>query len=481
MALSPQLSALSPMNRRDAMIGLGQIGLGSLSLSALLRAEAAMAAPLAQPRALAPATQRLGSAKACILLFLWGGPPQQDMWDMKPDAPEGIRSLFKPIETNVSGIQFSDQLPLMAKVADKMAVVRSVSHECNEHEASCYYMLTGTLDRSLVVPKNNRTRTNRPGPAAVISCLKPSEDRVPSSVTLPRPIMHDGVKYAGTHAGWLGAKYDPVELPDAGFANGRPIYDLGLPGGLDVERLVRRRGLLHAVEAADRHLQQNPSALGMDAFRERAFNLIASPDAKRAFNLDLESPATRDRYGRNHYCEAFLLARRMIEAGVRLVTINWMYFRPDGNPLNPWDNHGGTAALGGVTGYEMLKSEYCLPSLDRASAALISDLHDRGLLEDTLVLTMGEFGRTPQINKTGGRDHWGACQSVTLAGGGVRGGQIYGASDAQAAYPSDKPVSPNDLLATLYAAMGIPPDAELRDMEDRPHAITNGTPVTALF
>jgi hypothetical protein len=306
--------------------------------------------------------------------------------------------------------------------------------------------------------------------------------------------MHDGVKYSGTHAGWLGAKYDPLELPDAGLEKVppppepkkgveavRPVWDLGLPPGVDTERLVRRRGLLHLVETADRHFQADPIAAGVDAYRERALSLLTSSGTKRALSLDLETAATRDRYGRNHYGEAFLLARRLVEAGVRIVTVNWMWFRPDGNPLNPWDNHGGTPAFGSVSGYEMLKSDYLLPSLDRAYSALIEDLSQRGLLEETLVVTMGEFGRTPQINKAGGRDHWGALQSVALAGGGIRGGIVHGASDRDAAYPTEDPVRPADLLATLFHAFGIAPETEIYDQENRPHSVSHGRPVTEIF
>ncbi len=462
------------LNRRDAMIGLGQIGVGSLALPGLLRSTAAAAAT-------GSTGDGFGKAKSCILVFLWGGPPQQDMWDMKPDAPDGIRSLFKPIPTNVPGITVSDQMPLFAKITDKVAILRSVTHGSDTHEPSVYRMLTGQTDPAMVIPRNNRRRTHAPGPGAIVSCLKPATGRIPASVTLPRPIMHDGIKYSGTHAGWLGAEHDPLELPDAGFVNGRPVFDLGLPAGLDVERISRRRGLLHTVEATDRWLQQHPDGLGLDAYRARAFSLLASSEAKQAFNLDLEPSGTRDRYGRNHFGEAFLLARRLIEAGARLVTINWMYFRPDGNPLNPWDNHGGTAALGSVTGYEMLKAEYCLPSLDRSYSALISDLNARGMLEETLVSMLGEFGRTPKINANAGRDHWGACQSVVLAGGGIRGGQVYGASDAQAAYPTENPVSPEALLATMYHALGIAADTELLDREARPHRLVDGAPITALF
>jgi hypothetical protein len=463
------------LHRRDAMIGLGRIGLGALGLPALLHAEQALAAPAATPK-----RNAAGRARSCILLFLWGGPPQQDMWDMKPDAPEGIRSLFKPIATNVSGIQLCDQMPLLAQQADKLAIIRSMTHDSDVHEPSVYRVLTGQTDPTLVVPRNNRNRTHYPGPGAIVSHFSACAS-VPASVTLPRPVMHDGVKYAGTHAGFLGAQDDPLELPDAGFAHGRPVLDLGLPGSLDTERLVRRRGLLHALEQADRRLEQSPATEGMDACREKAFSLLASPAAKRAFDLDQETPATRDRYGRNHYGESFLLARRLVEAGVRLVTINWMFFRPDGNPLNPWDNHGGTTALGGITGYAMLKADYCIPPLDRAYSALLADLATRGLLDETLVVATGEFGRTPKINAMVGRDHWGACYSALLSGGGIRGGQVYGASDAHAAYPTENPVRPEDLLATTYHALGLPAGAEVLDRENRPHRVTEGRPIQALF
>src|SRR5438105_2934571 len=190
--------------------------------------------------------------------------------------------------------------------------------------------------------------------------------------------------------------------------------------------------------------------------------MVASPAARRAFNLELEAPAVRDRYGRNEYGESFLLARRLVESGVRLVSVIWMYFMPTGRIANVWDNHGGTGGLGGITGYAMLKEKYCIPPLDRAYAALLEDLADRGLLDETLVAMAGEFGRTPKINASQGRDHWGMCQSALLAGGGIRGGQVYGSSDKIAAFPKDNPVSPEDFLATIYHAFGLPPDAEIR-------------------
>jgi hypothetical protein len=239
--------------------------------------------------------------------------------------------------------------------------------------------------------------------------------------------------------------------------------------------------LLRRLEAVERALQNHPDTRALGDFHEQALRLVASPVARRAFDLGREAPAVRDRYGRNPYGESFLLSRRLVEAGVRLVTITWLYVTPSGAISNVWDNHGGTPALGSVGGYDMLKAPYCIPPLDRGLSALLEDLGERGLLGETLVVVMGEMGRTPKINKTAGRDHWGACQSVLLAGGGVRGGQVYGASDRHAAYVKENPVRPEDLLATVYHAFGLPADAEVRDREGRPLRISEGKAVTALF
>ena len=209
--------------------------------------------------------------------------------------------------------------------------------------------------------------------------------------------------------------------------------------------------------------------------------MVSSPVAKRAFNLDHEPAVLRERYGRNEYGESFLLARRLVEAGVRLVTVTWMYIFPNGRVSNVWDNHAGYGIHGANTGYDLLKSPVCIPPLDRAYSALIEDLSHRGLLDETLVVAVGEFGRTPRINGTQGRDHWGRCQSALLAGGGISSGQVYGASDKTAAFVKDNPVAPEDLLATVYHAFGLLPETEIYDRENRPHRISEGKPVTALF
>jgi hypothetical protein len=254
-----------------------------------------------------------------------------------------------------------------------------------------------------------------------------------------------------------------------------------MPPEVDTARLIARRGLLQLVEDQDRFLQKKPPTDALGGFHEQAMRMMTSPTARQAFQLDRESPALRDRYGRNEYGESFLLARRLVEAGVRLVSVIWMYFIPDGRLLIAWDAHGGLEGLGKISGFDMLKAEYGIPPLDRAYSALLEDLHQRGLLDETMVVMTGEFGRTPKINAVQGREHWGACYSVVLAGGGVGGGQVYGASDKIAAYPQDNPVAPEDLLATIYHAMGLAPETQITDHQGRPMSVCDGKAVEAVF
>ena len=454
------------------MLRLGRIGLGGLTLPTLLRVENAEAV------AGSVTSASHHRAKSCILIYLWGGPPQQDMWDMKPDAPAGIRSEFQPIATNVPGIDVCDQMPLFAKHADKVAIVRSLTHESTLHEPSVYRTLTGrTPAVPLFVPRNARTRKDFPNIGSVVSAFSPM-GVMPAAVTIPRPIGHSGVTYMGTYGGFLGAKHDPMETQGASGSGEGPTHSMGLPADLAETRLLARRGLLNVIEDQDRRFQAEPAARSIDSFRDQAFSILSSPVAKNAFNIELEDPRTRDRYGRNEYGESILLARRLVEAGVRLVTISWMNVAPNGRVANVWDNHGG---FEGLTGYGMLKAPYCLPPLDQGFSALMEDLSARGSLDETLVTMFGEFGRTPKINANAGRDHWGPCQSAVFAGGGIRGGQVYGSSDAHAAYPKTNPVSPEDMLATIYHAMGISPEDEIRDQVSRPHRVVEGTPLTSLF
>jgi hypothetical protein len=451
------------LNRRDAMLRLGQLGTAALALPGLLQAETVHV-----PRR---------RARSCIYLFLWGGPPQQDLWDLKPHAPDGVRSPYRPIHTAVPGIQITEMMPRLATHMDKVAVVRSLTHPSNVHEPSVYHMLTGKSDMPFTVPRNQRRRTYFPFFGSVLSHFAPPA-AMPPAVTIPRPVGHDGVTYAGTNAGWLGPQFDPLELKEAPGSGEQPVHAVALPADMDVTRLQGRRGLLQLIEDEQRSLDRQS---GLGSFYEQAFRMLATETAKRAFNLDLEPAALRERYGRNEYGESFLLARRLVEAGVRLVSVVWMYIFPNGRVSNVWDNHAGYGIHGAQTGYDLLRSPVCIPPLDQALSALLEDLTQRGLLDDTLVVAVGEFGRTPRINATGGRDHWGACQSALLAGGGIRGGQVYGASDATAAFVRDQPVSPADFLATIYHAFGLGPDEELRDREGRPHRLCDGRPISSLF
>lgn len=455
------------LHRRDAMVRLGTLGTIGLTLPQLLRAED-------RP------TRRPGHAKACINIFLWGGPPQQDTWDMKPDAPSGMRSEFGMIDTVVPGIRICDQMPRLAQHTDKIAFIRSLTHPSNNHEPSVYRMMTGRVNNSLVVPRNARSRSDFPNFGSVLASFLPTSE-TPPFVTIPRPIGHDGVTYSGTHAGFLGPKFDPLERAAAKNSREPETHPLIPQPDLDQTRIQARHGLLRLLERQDHQLQKGAVGADFDLYRDRAMRMISSSAARAAFNLEAESPRTRDRYGRNEYGECFLLCRRLVEAGVRIVSFVWMYITKSGSVSNVWDTHGGTAALGGISGFAMLKADYCIPPLDQGLSALLDDLKDRGLLDSTLVTVCGEFGRTPKINSTGGREHWGPAQTVLLAGGGIRGGQIYGKTDKIGAYPTENPVTPEDWLATIYYALGLSPQAEIHDREGRPHRLVDGQPLTALF
>eukprot|EP00913_Durusdinium_trenchii_P028411 g26639.t1 len=325
---------LSPAKYAWGPIEMPEAGLGGLTLPGLLHAEQARAA---QSRSAGSRSGMLnGKAKACILVYLWGGPPQQDTFDMKPRAPAGIRSQFGSIDTAVPGIQICDQLPQIAKHTDKMAIVRSYTHPSNRHEVGVYHTLTGKINNNLAVPRNQRNRRDFPHPGSVISYFSPPGG-MPATVTVPRPIGHDGVVYTGTYAGFLGPRHDPMELKQSGEVQGPPPHSLELPKGLSDHRLLARKGLLETLEDCDRRLQKSArfSTGGLDHFRDQAFRMLTAPSSKGAFKVEKEPDKVRDRYGRNEYGEAFLMSRRLIEAGVRLVTLTWYHIaKKDGNVLN---------------------------------------------------------------------------------------------------------------------------------------------------
>ncbi len=437
---------------RRQLLQVGGIGLFGLSLPRLLGAEAHRAAAKSR-------------ADACILLFLNGGPSHLDMWDMKPAAPAEVRGEFKPIATTVPGVQFSEHLPRLSRWMHHCTLVRSVHHSVNNaHAAAVYAGLTGH-DRGEI--GGGTKPTDYPAIGSVVGLCRPPETPVVPYVSMPYITAEGagGPPQPGFFGGWLGRTYDPLFMlrnPNAPDFN---LPELGWSSDLSADRRQARRLLMNTLDAATS--KQRPQQ-EMNAFQARAFDLLNSPTTRQAFQLDREPPAVRDAYGRNIYGQSVLLARRLIEAGTRVACISWA---PDANAT--WDTHGNN--------FKKLKGEL-LPQLDAALPSLLSDLRERGLLERTLVAVMGEFGRSPKINPGAGRDHWNFCYSLLLAGGGLKGGFVHGASDKIGARPSSCPVRPADVIATIYECLGIPPETELRDRLDRPYTLVPwGAPLHELL
>jgi len=452
------------VSRRD-FVRVGALGTLGLGLPELLRAEAAAAA-------VGKATGGKGKReKNVILFFLMGGQSQLDMWDMKPDAPEMIRGEFKPINTNVDGIQICEHMPLLAKRADQFAIIRSMTHHVKNHAPAGYYALSGMAPKR-DINSFGLNPDDYPAIGSIASLLKPSTRPVPSYVQLSPSLVGDtGLQMPGFHAGFLSAKYDPLKVTNDPNEAGFKVEELSLPGTVSDQRLTARRSLLKLVES-EFPLVAESSAVGrLDQFYQRAFNLVTSPEARKAFDIDQESPKLRERYGRNIYAQQLLLARRLVESGVRLVTIAWG--GPINAPLDYWDTHQGNFPK---------QKDKLLPIFDQCYSALLDDLKDRGLLEDTLVVAMGEFGRTPRVGQitanggtdSTGRDHWPFCYSITLAGGGIRTGQVIGKSDETTYTYQERPVTPEDLVATIYHALGIPHHTEVHDQLNRPLPIVRG-------
>lgn len=406
--------------RRD-FIKAGVLGLFGLSLTDLFRMKAA-ANPTteAHGEAVSQPLAAEGTAKSVILLWLGGGPSHLDMWDLKPEAPEEIRGLFKPISTNVPGIQISEHMPKLAQQMDKLCIIRSMTSPEAAHERGTHYMMTGyqPLPGFAV-----------PGYGAVVSKLKEQRSALPPYIAVPAPVAYGG-------GGFLGASLAPFS-PGGNPANKNfKVRDLQPPKGISFERVERRRSLRQAVDAAFKKYETgNPTAKAVDNFYTAAYNLMSSSDARAAFELNNEPDSMRDAYQRNSFGQSCLLARRLVEAGVNFVTVS----------NGGWDNHNSI--------FSTLPGK--LSQFDRTVATLVDDLGNRGLLDTTLVIAMGEFGRTPVINRNGGRDHHSRVFSIMLAGGGVQGGQVIGASDPSGMEPAETPVRPEDLSATIYQSLGI--------------------------
>ena len=405
-------------------------------------------------------------AKRCIVLFLLGGPPQHSTWDPKPDAPVEVRGEFGPTATNVPGVQICSLFPQLARRADKLCFLRAVSTGDNAHSSSGYSMLTGVPHSPPNVEGvNPGAPNNSPCLAAMVRQLRGDKGGLPGSIRLPMHIFNtDNSVWPGQDAGFLGRSADPWMLrcepasPNFGVPQLTPRPDLS------TARLVARRDLL---EALDKH-----SAAPVSPARAKAFDLLTSPEAGAALDITRESARVRDRYGRSQFGQSCLMARRLIEAGVGLVQVNW--FRGPDEPADApcWDTHSKEASR---------MKTVLAPSLDQGFSALLDDLSARGMLEDTLVMCIAEFGRSPKFNAAAGRDHWGRVFSVALAGGGVKGGRVHGASDKQGGEPSEGLVTPADLTATALHCLGIRPDAEIRDALDRPLPASRGSVIEAIL
>jgi hypothetical protein len=435
------------LTRRE-LLRVGGLGLASLALPELFRARAA-------------GTAR--RAKSVIQLFLWGGPSQLETFDLKPHAPDGVRGPFRPIATSVPGTRIGEHLPHLARRAHRYALLRSFTHTGVNHGTSAYHVLTGHIH-----PSPGTLRHPAPDDHPSVGCAvwrfgRPPRD-LPAYVALPSVVLDgDGGEVPGQGAGLLGQRYAPFRVLGDPSRRDFSLDTLRPAAEVDGRRLRGRAGLRAAL---DRHV----AAAGLDGHYEQAFRLLQSAAARRAFDLAAEPEPLRERYGWHPFAQSCLLARRLVQAGVPLVTVYWN--APTNTDRQSWDTHADS--------FNRLK-DHVLPPFDQALSALLDDLHDRGLLEQTLIVCLGEFGRTPRINKNAGRDHWGFCQSALLAGAGVRGGQVYGSSDVRAAYAAELPVSPDDLAATVFHVLGIAPDREVHDSQGRPLPLCRGKAVLGLF
>jgi hypothetical protein len=441
---------------RRGVLQAGCLGTAGLTLPSILRADAHRHVTQA------------ATADACIIIFLNGGPSHLDMWDMKPDAATGIRGEFNPISTSLPGVQFSEHLPRLARHMHRCTLIRSAHHGVNNsHAAAVYAGLTGH-DRGEM--GGGTKPTDYPAIGSVAGHIRPPAQPIVPFVCLPYITKEGagGPPQPGFYGGWMGKQFDPLFVLKDPNAVDFSIPELTRLSEISAQRLVQRRDLQALVNAQFPE-RASLAANGMDGFQQRAFELLSSEAAQKAFQLSLESDPVRESYGRNIYGQSTLLARRLIEAGTRVVTISWA---PDANAT--WDTHGSN--------FQSLKSRL-LPQLDMAVSSLLSDLTDRGLLKRTLVCVMGEFGRSPKINgNNGGRDHWNFCYSLMLAGGGMKPGYVYGSSDKIGGEPASDPVGPAEIIATIYQALGIPATSELRDSTNRPYTLVPwGDSIDRLF
>jgi hypothetical protein len=450
------------LTRRE-MMRVGGIGMGGLTLPALLARRAS---------ATGSATGSFGKAKSVILFGLTGGAPQHETWDPKPDAPENIRGEFGSIVSRTPGLSVGELMPKTALLTNRIAVLRAVVTGDSAHSSSGYQMLTGEPH----VPMNSesalaKTPNLYPSTGAIVRALKTDVGRIPSAISIPEHIWNDGnFPWPGQDAGFLGRRFDPWLIKCDPSENTFEVPGMAPLNDMPRLRLDARRSLLEQVNSALGALQDSPSVAKYDLYSQQAISLVAGEQGRSAFDLELEPAEVRDRYGRSRYAQSVLLSRRLVEAGVSLVQVNWTRIKDKPNQ-GGWDTHARHS--------ESLKS-FLMPMMDQCYSALLEDLEERGLLDETLVVWFGEFGHTPKFNGNAGRDHWGHCFSVALAGGGIRGGVVHGRSDGHAAYPLDGVVAPRDLLATIFHCLGYSPETIIHDQFNRPLPITRGQVIESI-
>ena len=448
---------------RRALLKVGGLGLLGLTMPKFLQAQAAP--KTAASRGIIP------RAKSVIFLFQFGGPSHIDMFDRKPNAPEGIRGPLSGIPTNLPGLEVCEGMERVAKVMDKVTLIRSVTHSMKNHNSAAYYALTGHAP-----PLDDiRLRDSLdlyPSYASVVDRLAPNHGEMPTSISYPY-VIRDGSVTPGQHASFLGKAHDPFLITQDPNAPDFRLPELSLPENVSYERLTARRELQKMVDAQARLLDYSTLAQGMDAYYEKALAMLHSERLRRAFDLSSEPEVLREAYGRTSYGQSLILARRLVEAGTKFVTV---YFSSNiggqSTKGGGWDTHG----FNNTRMYPIIK-DYHLPITDQTLPVFLNDMDNRGLLDETLVVWMGEFGRTPRINGNASRDHWPDCYTVMLAGGGVKRGFIHGASDKNGAYPAENPVRPDDLAATMFYLLGIDPHTEVYGVGDRPLPIAAGNPV----
>ena len=407
---------------------------------------------------------RQASGKKMILVWTTGAMSHHDTLDMKPDAPAEIRGQFNSVQTKIPGYQICEHMPELAKLTDKYSVIRSFTHKDNNHLMSTHHVLTGQFQPGAFFDKI-ASRTDWPNYSGAYDYFNPRNDGIPNGVNLPTYMQQPPLLWPGQYAGLLGAKHDPWQITADPNKDDFKVDSLTLASGLDIQRVTDRQSLLSDLNKQQNRLERTAVGNRMKSEQQEAYNILTSRKLANAFEVQQESTEVRERYGRHTTGQSLLLARRLVEVGVPVVQVNI------GNAQN-WDNHGNI--------FPTLKDRL-LPPLDKGLAALLQDLDERGMLEDTFVVLIGEFGRTPKINDKAGRDHWGPCFSALFAGGGVQGGRVIGESDPHGGYPVKKPFSPEDFGATVYSVLGVDPASEIRDRFDRPMRLNSGSVISQLF